>query len=150
MPLPPEVAHPWEEANKALEDLLAIKSAIDAHWQKLVSEFSMALCEKDSETMESIKEAMDICTHSIQKAENCCSVGIREEEVQRASQTVSIQQSHHKAVQCLKEEYIEEERKSQLPLHLRDRLAGQPSRIPWHAGSFLPHFAGTCTNVSSV
>ena len=35
---PPDVAHLWEEANKALGHLLAIKSSIDAHWQKLVSE----------------------------------------------------------------------------------------------------------------
>ena len=78
---PPDVAHLWEEANKALGDLLMIKSSIDAHQQKLVSEFSMALHENNSETMESIKEVKAICTHSIQEAENCSSVAIREAEV---------------------------------------------------------------------
>ena len=53
----------------------------------------MALCENDSKTMESIKEAKAICTHSIQEAKNCFSVAIREVEVQRASQA-----SPHSAV----------------------------------------------------
>ena len=36
---PPDMAHLQEEANKALGDLLAIKSSIDACWQKLILEF---------------------------------------------------------------------------------------------------------------
>ena len=40
---PPDVAYLQEEANKALGDPLAIKSSIDACWQKLVSKFGMAL-----------------------------------------------------------------------------------------------------------
>ena len=111
---PPDVAHLQEVANKAIGDLLVVRSSLDAHWQKLVSEFSMALCENDSEATESIKEAKAICTHSIQEAEDRCSVAIREVEAQMASQAISIQQSHHKAVQHLEEESIEEERKSQL------------------------------------
>ena len=110
---PPDAAHLQEEANKALGDLLNFKPSIDVCWQKLVSKFSMALLENDSETTESIKEAEVICAHSFQEAENCCSVAIREAEAQRASQAVSIQQSHHKAVQHLEEESVEEETKSQ-------------------------------------
>ena len=106
---PPDVAHLWEEANKAVGELLAVKSSLDTHWWKLVLELSMTLHENDSEAMESIKEAKAVCIHSIQEAEDCCSVAIREAEGQRASQAISIQQSHHKTVQCL-----EEERKSQL------------------------------------
>ena len=41
-------------------------------------------------------------------------MAIREVEAQRASQVLAIQQSHHRAVQYLKEESIEEERKSHL------------------------------------
>ena len=41
-----------------------------------------------------------------------------------------------------------EKESAQLPLHLPGCLEGQPSRIPWHADSFLPHLAGTCTNGS--
>ena len=58
---PPDAAHLWEEANKALGDLLAVKSSLNTHQQKLVLEFSMALCENDSEAMDSIKEAKAIC-----------------------------------------------------------------------------------------
>ena len=111
---PTDVAHLWVEANKALGDLVMVKSSIDAHWQKLVSEFSMAFHQNDSKAMESIKEVKAICAHSIQEVENCCSVVITEEEAQRVSQVVSLQQSHHKTVQYLKVESIEEERKSQL------------------------------------
>ena len=77
---PPDAAHLWEEANKALGDLLVIKSSTDAHWQKLISEFGMALHQNDSEAMESAKEVKAICTHSIQEAETCCSIAIRKAE----------------------------------------------------------------------
>ena len=111
---PPDAAHLWEEANKALGDLLVIKSSIDTHWGKLVLEFGMALHQNDSKTIEAIKEAKAICTLSIQEAETFCSLAIREMEAWRASQAAFIQQSHHKAIQCLEEESIEEERKGQL------------------------------------
>ena len=77
---PTDAAHLWEEANKALGDLLMVKYSINAHQQKLVSEFSMALCQNNSKATESIKEAKAICAHSIQEVENCCSVAIREVE----------------------------------------------------------------------
>ena len=111
---PPDTAHLWEETNKALADLLGIKSSIDAIQQKLVFEFGMALHLNNSETMESVKEAKAICTISIQEAEIHCSIAIREAEAQRASQSGSIQQSHTKAIQHLEEESIEEESEGQL------------------------------------
>ena len=77
---PTDVAHLWEEANKAPGDLLAIKSSLNTCRWKLVLEFGMVPHENDSEATESIKEAKAICTHSIQEAENCCSVAIREAE----------------------------------------------------------------------
>ena len=40
---PSDAAHLWEEANKALGELLSIKSSIDAHWQKLVWELGLDL-----------------------------------------------------------------------------------------------------------
>ena len=101
---PPNAAHLQEEANKALADLLEIKSSIDAHWQKLILEFSMALHQKDSEAMESIKDTKAISTCSIQEAKDCCSVAIREAEAQRVSQAISLQQTHHKTVKHLEEE----------------------------------------------
>ena len=63
-----DMAHLWEEANKALGDLLAIKSSTDACQWKLVLEFGIALHQNDSKTTESIKEAKAICIHSIQVA----------------------------------------------------------------------------------
>ena len=111
---PSDTAHLWEEANKALGELLVIKSSIDAHWQNLVWELSMTLCQNDSKTAESIKEAMAICTCSIQEAETLCSTAIREAEALGASQAGSRQQSCDKTVQCFEEEAIKEESKGQL------------------------------------
>ena len=41
---PADAGHLWEEANEALGELLATKSTIDTHQQKLVWELGMALC----------------------------------------------------------------------------------------------------------
>ena len=123
--LPVDVAHLHEEANNALGDWLAIRSSIDACQWKLVSEFSITLCQNKSKTEESIKEAKALCTHSIREAEtNCahsikeakahCSMAIRETEALGASQTSSIHQSHAKGTQCPEEEAIKEESKGQL------------------------------------
>ena len=133
---PLHIAHLWEQANKALGDLLAIKSSIDTCWQKLVFKFSLSLCQNESKTIKSIKEAKALCTcsireaegncahsikeaegncaHSIKEAEAHCSTAIREAENQGASQASSIQQSHAKDIQHLEEEAIEEESKDQL------------------------------------
>ena len=40
---PSDATHLWEEANKALGELLVTKSSLDAHWQKLVWELGKAL-----------------------------------------------------------------------------------------------------------
>ena len=143
---PPDAAHLWEEANKALGDLLTIKSSIDACQWKLVSEFSMALHENDSKTRV-YQGSKGHLYHSIQEAENCCSVAIREAEAQRASQAVSIQQSHHKLVSTLKRNLLKRRERVSSTSSLSVRLPCRPAlQILWHAGSFLPHFAGTCTN----
>ena len=122
---PLDIAHLQEEAKKGLGDLLVTKSLVDTHWQKLVADFGMTLQQNESKTTESIKEAKAVCTHSIKEAEaNCvhaikeaethCSTAIREAESWGASQADSIQQSHAKNAQHLKEEAIEEESKGQL------------------------------------
>ena len=79
-------------------------------------ELSLALCQNDSETTESIKEAKASCTQSIQEAKTLCSTAIREVEAWGASQAGSLQQSHAKTVQHLEEEAIKEESKGQLNL----------------------------------
>ena len=122
---PLDIAYLCKEANKALGDWLAVKSSIDAHSWKLVSQFSMTLCQNESKTEESIKEAKALCTHSIKEAEtNCahsikeaeahCSTAIRGVEALGASQASSIQQSHAKGIQHLEEEAVKEESKGQL------------------------------------
>ena len=75
---PSDAAHLWEEANKALGELLSIKSSIDAHQHKLVWELGMALHQNNSETVESVKEVKVVCTHSIQEAKTLCFTTIRE------------------------------------------------------------------------
>ena len=110
----PDAAHLWEKANKAMGELLATKSSIEACQQKLVSELGMALHQNNSETMDSIKEDKAICTHSTEEAETLCSTTIREAEAQRASQAGSLQQLHAKSIQHLEEQAIEEESKGQL------------------------------------
>ena len=87
---PTDAGHCQEEANKALGGLLATKSSIDAHWQKLVWELGMGLCQNDSKTTESIKEAKAICTCSTQEAETVCSTSIKEA---KATCTCSIQEA---------------------------------------------------------
>ena len=74
----------------------------------------MTLCQNDSETAESIKEAKPVCAHSIQEANTLCSTGIREGEAQGASQAGSLQQLHAKTCQHLEKEAIKEESKGQL------------------------------------
>ena len=96
----------------------------------------MGLCQNDSKTTESIKEAKAICAcstqeaktlcsttikeamatciHSIQEAETLCSMTIRKAETQGASQADSLYQSHTKSIQCLEEQVIKEKSKSQL------------------------------------
>ena len=58
---PLDIAHLKEEANKALGDLLATKSLIGAHWQKLFSNFSMTLA----------KQVQNTCIHQGSKGSLC-------------------------------------------------------------------------------
>ena len=106
-------------------DWLAVKSSVDAHHWKLVSKFDMTLCQDESKTEESIKEAKALCAcsireaeancaHSIKEAETHCSTAIRKAEAWGASQASSIKQSHTNSIQHLEEEAIEEESKHQL------------------------------------
>ena len=111
---PLDIATLQEEANKALGDLLATKSSIDAHWQKLVFDFSMILQQNESETLESIKEAKAQCDCSIKEAEAHCSLAIQKAESWGAAQACSIQQSHTEDVQHVEEECLEEEKRDQL------------------------------------
>ena len=79
-----DVAQLQEEANKALGQLLAARSFIDAQWRKQVSNFGMALCQNELETTEAIKEAKALCAHTIQDVETCWAARISKAKVLHA------------------------------------------------------------------
>ena len=74
----------------------------------------MDLCQNDSETAESIKEAKAICTHTIQEAETICSAAIMDAETQGASKAESLHRQHAEVIKCLEKQVIQEEGKSQI------------------------------------
>ena len=75
------VAQLQEEANKALDHLLATRSSLDARQRRQVSDFGMALHQIESETTEAIKEARDLCACTIQNMETHWMALISEAEV---------------------------------------------------------------------
>ena len=148
---PADASQLQEKANKALEELLATKSSIDACRWKVVWELGMELHWNDSETAESIKEARAICTHAaldaaalcsatvkeakatcactVREAEALCSTAIRDVETQGASQADSLHWRHAKTIQNLKEQVIQEEAKSQIGFLAACQAALQASPI---------------------
>ena len=58
---PADAAELWENANKALKELLATKTSIDAHRHQAIWELGMELCWNEFEVTKSIKEARAIC-----------------------------------------------------------------------------------------
>ena len=105
---PADTAELWENANKALKELLATKASIDSHRWRAVWELGIELCQNESEATKSIKEAREVWSHvtldakalcfatikeakttqayTIQEAEAARSMAIRGAETQRASQ----------------------------------------------------------------
>ena len=148
---PTAAGHLQEKANKALEELLAPKSSIEAGRWKVFWELGMELCQNDCETVESIiearaictcttldakalcsatvKEAKATCTHTIWEAEAFCSTAIRDAEIWGASQTYSIHQRHAKTIQHLEGHAIQEEGKSQIDFLSACQAALQASPI---------------------
>ena len=151
---PTDASYLWEVANKALGELLATMSSINALWQKLVWELGMSLCQNDSKTTESIKEAKAICTHSTQEAKTLCSTTvkeakatcicsiqesktlcssiIRDAEARGTSQADSLHQTHTKSIQHLEEQAIQEESKSHLDFLFVCEAAIQGSPVELH------------------
>ena len=111
----------------------------------------MELCQNDPETVESIKEARAICTHTtldaealcsatvkeakatythtIWKAKTLCSTAIRDAKTQGASQGDSLHQRHAKTIQHLEEQVTQEEGKSQIDFLSACQAALQASPI---------------------
>ena len=63
----------WANANKALEDLLTTKASIDIHRQRAIWELGVVLCQNESQTAESIKEAKAACSWATLDAQTTCS-----------------------------------------------------------------------------
>ena len=63
----------WENANKALQDLLTTKASTDAHRQRAIWELGIELCQNESQAAESIKEAKAVCSWVTHKAQTTCS-----------------------------------------------------------------------------
>ena len=78
---PADAAEFQENANKALEELLATKSSIDAHRQTAIWELGMELHRNESETADSIKEARAICSHVTLDVEALCFTTVKEAKV---------------------------------------------------------------------
>ena len=77
---PIDVSELQENANKALEELLATKASIDAHRQRAIWELGMELCQNESETTESIKKARAICSCVTLDAKALCFATIKESQ----------------------------------------------------------------------
>ena len=75
---PTDMAELWENANKVLEELLAIKSSIDAHRWRAIWELGMELHQNESKTTKSIKEARAICSHVTLDTRALCFATIKE------------------------------------------------------------------------
>ena len=123
---PTDVAELWENANRALEELLATKASIDACRQRAIWELGMELHQNESKTTKSIKEARAICSHVTLDAKALCfastkeakttqactiqeaahSIAIRDAETQRASQAKLLHRQHGKVMQDLEEQVI--------------------------------------------
>ena len=125
---PSDTMELWENANKALEELLTTKASIDTHRQRAIWELGMELCQNGSQVTESIKEVkavyswaiLDVKTACsvtvkeaktaqaciIQEAEAACSTAIRDVEAQMASQAESLQREHGNIVWDLEMQVI--------------------------------------------
>ena len=87
----------------------------------------MELHQNESETAESIKEARAIHTCAIWEAKAQCSTAIWDTEAQGASQVDSLQRWHVETIQCLEEQIILEEGKSQMDFLSTCQVALQDS-----------------------
>ena len=75
---PADAAELWENANKALKELLATKASTDACRQRAIWELGMELCCNESQATESIKEARAVCSQVTLDAKALCFTTIKE------------------------------------------------------------------------
>ena len=75
---PADMIELWENANKALKELLTTKASIDAHRQRAIWELDMELHWNESQATESIKEAKAICSQATLDAQALCFATVKE------------------------------------------------------------------------
>ena len=75
---PTDTAELWENANKALKELLATKVSKDAHSWRAISELGMELHQNESKATKSIKEARAVCFWVTLDAKSLCFATIKE------------------------------------------------------------------------
>ena len=75
---PVDLAELWTNANKALDELLSTKGAIDAWRQTTVWELGVMLCQNQSQAAALIKEARVICCQTTLDIQTSCSQSLLE------------------------------------------------------------------------
>ena len=78
---PTDAAELWENANKALKELLAIKASIDTHRWRAVWELGMELHWNESKATKSLKEANTACSCATQDAKALCFATVKRAKV---------------------------------------------------------------------
>ena len=78
---PADAAELWENAYKALRELLARKASIDACRWRAVWELGMELCQNESKATESLREANTIWSHVTQATKALCFATIKRAKV---------------------------------------------------------------------
>ena len=68
----------WENANKALKELLTTKASIDAHMWRAIWELGMELCWNESQVTKSIREAKAVCSQVTLDAQALCFTTVKE------------------------------------------------------------------------
>ena len=93
---PLEATQLWEEVNKALECLLAMRSTINAHRKKEISDFGMALHLNESKVTKAVKTVKALCVCTGREVEALCVRTIREADA-HCMALVSEAETHHVA-----------------------------------------------------
>ena len=145
----------WEDANKALKELLATKASIDAHRQRATWELGMELHQNESEATKSIKEARAICSWVTLDAKAPCFATIKEAKVICSHVTLDAKALCFATVKEAKTTWActIQEAEAACSMAVRDaetQRASQPSRAQRHAGSFLPCFVGADTYIPPI
>ena len=107
--LPVDTVGLQANVNKALEDLLTTKASIDACRQRAIWELGIALCQNESQAVESIKQAKAVCSQAtleaktngswvILEAKTTCSTAVKEAKTTRGCIIQEVKATCFKAI----------------------------------------------------